>query len=130
MASPHPPTFGSGVASSKVDISVSCVNLKDLDYFSKSDPCVFLFEYHNRNWSKVGRTEVIDNNLNPEVSLRSAAHWPALHVARQFLRVEHTFSRLLCHVAHLIFPSVVQQKVSAPLSFRRDSEAQVCGGGC
>lgn len=70
MATPHPPTFSSGDASSKVDISVSCQNLKDLDYFSKSDPCVFLFEYLNRNWAKVGRTEVIDNNLNPQVGDR------------------------------------------------------------
>ena len=69
MATAPPPTFGSGEAFSKVDISVTCQNLKDLDYFSKSDPCVFLFEYVNgRSWSRVGRTEVIDNNLNPKVS--------------------------------------------------------------
>ena len=67
MASP--PTFGSGEAASKVEVTVSCQNLKDLDYFSKSDPCVFLFEYLNRSWARVGRTEVIDNNLNPKVSL-------------------------------------------------------------
>ena len=63
-----PPTFGGSQAFSKVEVSVTCQNLKDLDYFSKSDPCVFLFEYMNRNWAKVGRTEVIDNNLNPKVS--------------------------------------------------------------
>lgn len=68
MATQHPPTFGSGDAFSKVEVSVTCQNLKDLDYFSKSDPCVFLFELVNRNWSKLGRTEVIDNNLNPQVS--------------------------------------------------------------
>lgn len=68
MATQHPPIFGSGDAFSKVEVSVTCQNLKDLDYFSKSDPCVFLFELVNRNWSKLGRTEVIDNNLNPQVS--------------------------------------------------------------
>ena len=65
----HPPSFGSGETASKVEVSVSCQNLKDLDYFSKSDPCVFLFEYLNRSWVRVGRTEVIDNNLNPTVSI-------------------------------------------------------------
>ena len=68
MATSHLPTFGASEAFSKVDISVICEKLKDLDYLSKSDPCVFLFEFINRNWAKVGRTEVIDNNLNPKVS--------------------------------------------------------------
>lgn len=55
--------------SSKVEISISCTNLKDLDYFSKSDPAVFLYERRakGQNWEKIGRTEVIDNNLNPKV---------------------------------------------------------------
>ena len=74
MATSQPPTFGSGEAFSKVEISVSCENLKDLDYFSKSDPCVFLYEHGTgRGWSKLGRTEVIDNNLNPKVSAYLAA---------------------------------------------------------
>ena len=68
MASSQPPSFGSSDASSKVEITVTCQNLKDLDYFSKSDPCVFLYEFMHRSWAKVGRTEVIDNNLNPKVS--------------------------------------------------------------
>jgi len=64
MARSQPPTFE---AFSKVEVSVSCQNLKDLDYFSKSDPCVFLYEHSGRGWSLLGRTEVIDNNLNPKV---------------------------------------------------------------
>lgn len=52
---------------SKVELSVSCSNLKDLDHFSKSDPVVFLFEKRGREWIPLGRTEVIDNNLNPKV---------------------------------------------------------------
>ena len=60
--------FGGGEVFSKVEVSVSCKNLKDLDYFSKSDPCVYLFEQvPGKGWSKLGRTEVIDNNLNPRV---------------------------------------------------------------
>ena len=52
---------------SKVEISISCSNLKDLDHFSKSDPVVFLYEKRGRDWFKLDRTEVIDNNLNPKV---------------------------------------------------------------
>ena len=54
---------------SKVELSISCTNLKDLDTFSKSDPVVFLFEKKGREWLKLGRTEMIDDNLNPKVTL-------------------------------------------------------------
>lgn len=57
-------------ACSKVELSISCNNLKDMDVFSKSDPVVFLYEKRGREWAKLGRTEVIDNNLNPIVSWR------------------------------------------------------------
>ena len=60
-------SFSPSEAASKVELSISCSNLKDLDYFSRSDPCVFIFEQHGREWVKLGRTEVIDNNLNPKV---------------------------------------------------------------
>ncbi len=53
----------------KVELSLRCTNLKDLDVFSKSDPVVFLYERSSPSaaWTKLGRTEVIDNNLNPQV---------------------------------------------------------------
>lgn len=54
-------------AVSKVELSISCTNLKDMDVFSKSDPVVFLYEKRGKEWQKIGRTEVIDNNLNPKV---------------------------------------------------------------
>ena len=53
--------------SNKVELSISCTNLKDMDYFSKSDPVVFFYEQRGQGWNKIGRTEVIDNNLNPKV---------------------------------------------------------------
>ncbi|KAL5473586.1 hypothetical protein EMCRGX_G028088 [Ephydatia muelleri] len=53
----------------KVELSVSCSNLKDRDHFSKSDPAVFLYSKGREvEWTKVGRTEVIENNLNPKYS--------------------------------------------------------------
>ena len=54
---------------SQVELSISCTKLKDLDHFSKSDPAVFLYEKKGSQWLKLGRTEVIDNNLNPKVYL-------------------------------------------------------------
>ena len=57
----------SGEAFSKVELSISCSNLKDLDTFSRSDPAVFVYEARGREWLKLGRTEVVDNNLNPKV---------------------------------------------------------------
>lgn len=60
-------TAASGEPVSLVELSISCNKLKDLDHFSKSDPAVFLYEKKNREWVKLGRTEVIDNNLNPKV---------------------------------------------------------------
>ena len=61
------PVFAPKDVSSKVELSISCQNLKDLDYFSKSDPSLFLYEKRGQIWEKIGRTEVIDNNLNPKV---------------------------------------------------------------
>ena len=58
----------SGEPFSQVELSISCNRLKDLDHFSKSDPAVFLYEKKDHDWSKLGRTEVIENNLNPKVS--------------------------------------------------------------
>lgn len=61
--------FAARDVSNKVELSISCSNLKDLDYFSKSDPCVFVYEKRGKQWGKLGATEVIDNNLNPKVGL-------------------------------------------------------------
>ena len=58
---------------SQVELSISCNRLKDLDHFSKSDPAVFLFEKKNHEWIKLGRTEVIDNNLNPKVCAQTSS---------------------------------------------------------
>eukprot|EP01135_Chromosphaera_perkinsii_P003560 Nk52_evm18s248 gene=Nk52_evmTU18s248 len=51
---------------SKVELSVSCKNLVDLDTFSKSDPVCVLFLRTKSTWKEIGRTEIIWDNLNPE----------------------------------------------------------------
>ena len=50
----------------QVNLFVSGRKLKDLDTFSKSDPQCILYEKKNNNWVKVGQTEQIKNNLNPD----------------------------------------------------------------
>jgi hypothetical protein len=52
----------------KIELSFSCRNLADLDTFSKSDPEVHIFLKDSRagQYSFVGKTEKINNNLNPD----------------------------------------------------------------
>uniref|UniRef100_A0A671LG39 Copine VIII n=1 Tax=Sinocyclocheilus anshuiensis TaxID=1608454 RepID=A0A671LG39_9TELE len=56
------------IPATKVEITVSCRNLLDRDTFSKSDPICVLYTQTvaNREWREFGRTEVIDNTLNPD----------------------------------------------------------------
>jgi hypothetical protein len=43
-----------------------CRGLANKDTFSKSDPCCVVQEKaSDGRWREIGRTEVIDNNLNP-----------------------------------------------------------------
>ncbi|KAM9467528.1 LOW QUALITY PROTEIN: copine-8 [Clarias gariepinus] len=56
------------VPATKVEITVSCRNLLDRDTFSKSDPICVLYSQGigTKEWREFGRTEVIDNTLNPD----------------------------------------------------------------
>ena len=62
----------------KVELSFSCTDLLDMDVFSKSDPFIVLYmntgytTRSNAGWIKIGRTEVIYDNLNPKVPNRCA----------------------------------------------------------
>ncbi|XP_051737595.1 copine-3 isoform X2 [Ctenopharyngodon idella] len=52
---------------SKVELTVSCENLLDMDVGSKSDPlCVLLMNTSGNQWFEVDRTERIKNCLNPK----------------------------------------------------------------
>ena len=51
----------------KVQLFISCRKLKDVETFSKSDPFVEVFEKsRSGSWDKIGQTEVIWDNLNPD----------------------------------------------------------------
>ena len=56
---------------SRVELSVKCTELADMDLFSKSDPICVLFSRKQGDWVEEGRTEVIQDNLNPTVELLS-----------------------------------------------------------
>ncbi|XP_032303094.1 copine-9 isoform X2 [Coturnix japonica] len=68
MAAPGALEAAGSVPGTKVELSVSCRNLLDMDTFSKSDPVVILFVQStgSSEWKEFGRTEVIDNTLNPD----------------------------------------------------------------
>uniref|UniRef100_A0A8C6M109 Copine-3 n=1 Tax=Nothobranchius furzeri TaxID=105023 RepID=A0A8C6M109_NOTFU len=52
-----------------VELTISCENLMDMDFFSKSDPVCALFLYTPDSiWYELGRTETIQNCLNPKFS--------------------------------------------------------------
>jgi len=64
-------SFVAGASSnptSKVELSLLCNNLADMDTFSKSDPFAVLYLKDSRSghWVYVDRTETIDNTLNPQ----------------------------------------------------------------
>lgn len=54
-------------SSVSVVLAVSCRQLRNADFFSKSDPfCVLSKNKSSDVWEEVGRTEVVKNNLDPE----------------------------------------------------------------
>ena len=61
---------GSEMPTSTVEVSIRCADLIDRDIMSKSDPLCAVFQKigNNKNakWIEVGRTEVINDSLNPQ----------------------------------------------------------------
>ena len=51
-----------------MDLFISGRKLKDADigFGNKSDPFCKVFEMKNSNWVPIGKTETIQNNLNPD----------------------------------------------------------------
>uniref|UniRef100_A0A6Q2XNQ3 C2 domain-containing protein n=1 Tax=Esox lucius TaxID=8010 RepID=A0A6Q2XNQ3_ESOLU len=56
--------FTASIPATKVELTVSCRNLLDRDTFSKSDPSKSIS--YTQTQMHFGRTEVIDNTLNPD----------------------------------------------------------------
>ncbi|KAM6900413.1 copine-3-like [Xenentodon cancila] len=69
MAAQGAPVPGATSCVTKVALSISCDSLLDKDAFSKSDPmCVLLMNTSGPHWQEIGRTEKIQNCLNPTFS--------------------------------------------------------------
>ena len=85
MDSSNPPNLKTfqpgtaGVARTEVELSISGRNLLDLDTFSKSDPmCVVYLGNPGKGghfWKEIGRTECINNNLNPKFATKINLHY-------------------------------------------------------
>ncbi|KAM8975399.1 copine-5 isoform 1-T1 [Pelodytes ibericus] len=56
------------IPATRVELTVSCRHLLDKDTFSKSDPMCVMYTQgvESKQWREFGRTEVIDNSLNPD----------------------------------------------------------------
>lgn len=52
----------------RVQLNISCRNLRDKDVMSKSDPMAVVMSFKDGGWFEVGRTERLDNALNPQFS--------------------------------------------------------------
>ena len=50
---------------STVELSVKCTDLADKDLLSKSDPMCVMSIQRNGQWYEIGRTETIQDTLNP-----------------------------------------------------------------
>ncbi|XP_042717787.1 copine-5 isoform X4 [Chrysemys picta bellii] len=61
-------SIAGSIPATKVELTVSCRHLLDKDTFSKSDPMCVLYTQgiETKQWREFGRTEVIDNTLNPD----------------------------------------------------------------
>ncbi|XP_078136901.1 copine-3-like isoform X2 [Sander vitreus] len=67
MASGGVPVPGATHLATKVELTISCENLMDMDVFSKSDPlCALYISTSGSRWHEFGRTEMILNCLNPK----------------------------------------------------------------
>uniref|UniRef100_A0A8C9ZRI5 Copine-3 n=1 Tax=Sander lucioperca TaxID=283035 RepID=A0A8C9ZRI5_SANLU len=67
MASGGAPVPGATHLATKVELTISCENLMDMDVFSKSDPlCALYINTSGSRWHEFGRTEMILNCLNPK----------------------------------------------------------------
>ena len=57
----------SGHLSNRLLLKFKCENLPNMDFLSKTDWFLVLYELSSQQkWTEVGRTEIIEDNLNPE----------------------------------------------------------------
>jgi flagellar basal body rod protein FlgC len=57
--------FSQGGMTQRLEISIRCENLPNMDTMSESDPFAVLYKQSGRMWQKLGTTEVIHDTLHP-----------------------------------------------------------------
>eukprot|EP00095_Tigriopus_kingsejongensis_P004018 snap_masked-scaffold5_size1054832-processed-gene-1.6 protein:Tk04018 transcript:snap_masked-scaffold5_size1054832-processed-gene-1.6-mRNA-1 annotation:"PREDICTED: copine-9-like" len=59
---------GSFVGGIQVELALKCKNLRHRDHFSPPDPVciIFIKSRGSRQWKRLGRTEMVKNESNPE----------------------------------------------------------------
>ena len=59
--------MGTSHLSSRIYLKFACEKLPNMDYFSLTDAFLVLYERgKNNNWVEVGRTEIVEDSLNPK----------------------------------------------------------------
>ncbi|KAJ7406877.1 Copine-9 [Willisornis vidua] len=124
------PASGS-VPGTKVELTVSCRNLLDMDTFSKSDPVVVLFVQGSGSseWKEFGRTEVIDNTLNPDFVRKFVLDY--YFEEKQNLRFDVGIPGKRCGTILLLAEELSNCRVSAHVLVRKGlhgPSAQVAAG--
>lgn len=64
---PGAPLVGAFGPTTKLELHISCKNLKNLDLLSKTDPLVIVYlkDAMSQKWCELGRTEGVKDNLSP-----------------------------------------------------------------
>ena len=80
-----------GIATTDIELSISGRNLRDMDFFSKSDPmCVVYTKPFDQpakgNWKEIARTECLENDLNPNFAAKVRLRY--VFEQQQLLRFE------------------------------------------
>lgn len=57
---------GTNAPKHKIELSFACHDLVDLDTITLTDPFLKVYEQIGSNWTLIGQTEVVYNNLNPQ----------------------------------------------------------------
>uniref|UniRef100_A0AAY4E5H3 C2 domain-containing protein n=1 Tax=Denticeps clupeoides TaxID=299321 RepID=A0AAY4E5H3_9TELE len=87
----------STVPATKIEVSVSCRNLLDMDTFSKSDPGSNLSFFF---FVQFGRTEMIDNTLNPDFVRKFVLDF--FFEEKQNLRFDDFLGQTFCTLGEII----------------------------
>ncbi|KAF3860022.1 hypothetical protein F7725_000277 [Dissostichus mawsoni] len=90
------------VPATKIEVTVSCRSLLDVDTFSKSDPVVVLYlqAVGTKEWREFGRTEVIDNTRNPDFVRKFVLDF--FFEEKQNLRFDDFLGQTFCTLGEII----------------------------